>query len=186
MKILVSACLLGENCKYSGGNNRNEQVLAFIRGHEVVPVCPEEMGGLPTPRPPAEIVRGEVVNRDGVSVDREFRLGAQKALEIARAAKVIGKSLEAKVTVYGKEGDDVMKAFAAHADELEELFIVSKVELSYEAAPEGAFTETESGVAVLVEVASGEKCVRCWAYRDDCEQDDEGQCLCGRCRQAVC
>ena len=54
MKIMVSACLLGENCKYSGGNNRDERVLAFIEGHEVIPVCPEVMGGLPTPRPPAE------------------------------------------------------------------------------------------------------------------------------------
>ena len=41
MKIMVSACLLGENCKYSGGNNRDERVLAFVAGHEVIPVCPE-------------------------------------------------------------------------------------------------------------------------------------------------
>ena len=115
-----------------------------------------------------------------------YRDDVMKALEIARAAKVIGKSLEAKVTIYGNADSDVMKAFAAHADELEELLIVSKVELSCDTAPEGAFAETESGVAVLVEVASGEKCVRCWAYRDDCAQDDEGQCLCGRCRAAVC
>ena len=85
MKILVSACLLGENCKYSGGNNRNEKLLAFLKNHEVIPICPEVLGGLPTPRPPAEITGGEVINRDGVSVDREYRLGAQKALEIAHS-----------------------------------------------------------------------------------------------------
>lgn len=88
MKIMVSACLLGENCKYSGGNNRDERVLAYVAGHEVIPVCPEVMGGLPTPRPPAEIVNGEVINREGVSVDYEYRLGAQKALEIAKREKV--------------------------------------------------------------------------------------------------
>ena len=85
---MVSACLLGENCKYSGGNNRDERVLAYVAGHEVIPVCPEVMGGLPTPRPPAEIVNGEVINREGVSVDYEYRLGAQKALEIARREKI--------------------------------------------------------------------------------------------------
>ena len=84
MKIIVSACLLGENCKYSGGNNYSEKVIRFLDGHEVIPVCPEVLGGLPTPRVPAEIVDGVVTNAQGVSVDREFRLGAEKALEIAR------------------------------------------------------------------------------------------------------
>ena len=88
MKIIVSACLLGENCKYSGGNNRNEKVLEYVKGHEVIPVCPEVMGGLSTPRSPAEIVRGVVTNRDGVNVDREFRCGAQHALEIAMRESV--------------------------------------------------------------------------------------------------
>lgn len=84
MKIMVSACLLGENCKYSGGNNRSEKVLEYIAGHEVFPVCPEVMGGLSVPRAPAEIVNGRVINREGVSVDAQFRLGAEKALEIAK------------------------------------------------------------------------------------------------------
>ena len=88
LKIMVSACLLGENCKYSGGNNRDERVLAFLKGHEVIPVCPEVMGGLPTPRPPAEIVHGEVINREGVSVDDEYRLGAKMALDIAMREKI--------------------------------------------------------------------------------------------------
>ncbi len=79
MKVLVSACLLGENCKYSGGNNRNEKVLAFLRNHEAVPVCPEVLGGLPTPRKPAEIVNGVVTDREGKNVDREFRRGAELA-----------------------------------------------------------------------------------------------------------
>lgn len=86
MKVLVSACLLGENCKYSGGNNRNENVLEWLerKGYEAVPVCPEVLGGLPVPRPPAEIVDGVVMTREGKNVDAEFRRGAELALEIAR------------------------------------------------------------------------------------------------------
>lgn len=85
MKIAVSACLLGENCKYSGGNNRSERLLSELAKHpeiEIIPVCPEVAGGLPTPRPPAEIVDGEVVNNCGVGVDAEYRAGV--AAEIAR------------------------------------------------------------------------------------------------------
>lgn len=81
MKIAVSACLLGENCKYNGGNNYSEKVKAFLEGHEVVSVCPEVMGGLPTPRVPAEIVNGVVTAKDGQVVDKEFRSGAEIALK---------------------------------------------------------------------------------------------------------
>ena len=82
MKIAVSACLLGENCKYDGENNFSKKVERFIQGHEVVPVCPEVLGGLPIPREPAEIVDGIVVQKSGNSVDNEFRKGAQTALNI--------------------------------------------------------------------------------------------------------
>lgn len=88
MKILVSACLLGKNCKYNGGNNLNQRVLDFIEGHEVIGVCPEQLGGLSTPRLPAEIVDGVVTNKEGVSVDAEFRKGAQAALAVALENKV--------------------------------------------------------------------------------------------------
>lgn len=88
MNILVSACLLGKNCKYNGGNNLNQGVLEFIEGHEVIGVCPEQLGGLSTPRLPAEIVYGVVTNKEGVSVDAEFRKGAQTALAVALEKKV--------------------------------------------------------------------------------------------------
>lgn len=88
MKILVSACLLGKNCKYNGGNNLNQNVLDFIEGHEVIGVCPEQLGGLSTPRLPAEIVEGVVTNKEGISVDAEFRKGAQTALAAALEKKV--------------------------------------------------------------------------------------------------
>ena len=87
MKIAVSGCLLGENCKYNGGNNYSEKLAAFLEGHEVVSVCPETLGGLPTPRKPAEIVGGVVTREDGVSVDEEFRKGAKIALDIVLEEK---------------------------------------------------------------------------------------------------
>ena len=77
MKIAVSACLLGENCKYSGGSNRCARLLELLSDRpdiEAVPVCPEVAGGLPTPRRPAEIVGGVVIDDQGASVDREYRL----------------------------------------------------------------------------------------------------------------
>lgn len=83
MKILVSACLLGENCKYNGNNNYNKDVAEFVKGHEVIAVCPEVLGGLSVPRKPAEIVNGVVMTKEHVSVDEEFRNGAAVAFKIA-------------------------------------------------------------------------------------------------------
>ena len=87
MKIMVSACLAGENCKYNGGNNRNEKVLQLMEENEVITVCPEQMGGLPTPRVPSEIRDGVVTAKDGRIVDAEFCAGAAKCLEIAMREK---------------------------------------------------------------------------------------------------
>ena len=84
MKIAVSACLLGENCKYNGGNNYSEKVRDYAKGNEVIPVCPEVLGGLSIPREPAEIVNGIVSLKDGTSVDKEFRQGAKEALKIVK------------------------------------------------------------------------------------------------------
>ena len=83
MKIMVSACLLGENCKYNGNSNRNDALLNRLSGHEIIPVCPEVAGGLPVPRVSAEIVDGRVINREGQDVDDVFRSGAAAVLEIA-------------------------------------------------------------------------------------------------------
>lgn len=88
MKIMVSACLMGENCKYNGGNNLNEKVLDYVKGHEVISICPEVMGGLPTPRIPAEIVNNVVTTKDGRNVDKEFRTGAEMALQIAKENQI--------------------------------------------------------------------------------------------------
>ena len=73
MKILVSACLLGENCKYNGGNNLSPTVLKFLNGHEVIPVCPEVEAGMGCPRIPVEIVNGILTDKNGNNVDAPMR-----------------------------------------------------------------------------------------------------------------
>ena len=73
MKVIVSACLLGENCKYNGGNNYSERVAAFLAGKEILPVCPEVLAGLGVPRVPIEIRDGEIIDKNGRSVDRVLR-----------------------------------------------------------------------------------------------------------------
>lgn len=80
-KIIVSACLLGENCKYNGGNNLDPRVVAFAQGREVIPVCPEVLAGLGIPRIPIEIRDGKVIRRDGAEVDEVIRAAVAQILE---------------------------------------------------------------------------------------------------------
>ena len=85
MKILVSACLLGEPCRYDGQSKPCEAVLRLGEWHTLIPICPEVMGGLSTPRSPAEIQPdGRVVNRLGVDVTKQYRAGAEEALRMAK------------------------------------------------------------------------------------------------------
>ena len=84
MKVIVSACLAGDNCKYNGGNNLNQKMMDFLQTHEMIKVCPEVLGGLPTPRPSAEIVNGQAMNTEYKNITKEFTLGAQKAFEIVK------------------------------------------------------------------------------------------------------
>lgn len=88
MKIGVSACLLGENCKYNGKNNRNEKLMSFLEGKEYIPICPEVLGGLSIPRDPAEIVGERVVTKAGKDVTSEYHKGAELALELLKKEKV--------------------------------------------------------------------------------------------------
>ena len=88
MKILVSACLLGENCKYNGGNNYNQNVVDYCRGHELISVCPEMMAGLGAPRDSAELVEGVVRTKNGRDIDAEFRYGVTLAMEYANKEKI--------------------------------------------------------------------------------------------------
>ena len=88
MNIVVSACLLGRNCKYNGKNNRNERVLSAIEGHNILPVCPEVTGGLPTPRKPSELRNGCAVNNAGEDVDRFFKGGVKKTMEVLKGISI--------------------------------------------------------------------------------------------------
>lgn len=86
MNILVSHCFLGEPCRYDGASRLDKQVLALHRaGHNLIPVCPEVLGGLDVPRSPAELQPdGRVLTRDGRDVTDAYRAGAERALELAR------------------------------------------------------------------------------------------------------
>ena len=84
MKILVSACLLGENCKYNGGNNFSPAVAEYVKGREVLAICPEMMAGMGCPRTPIEIVDGVLMDRDGNYVDAGMRDAVAKAMKRIR------------------------------------------------------------------------------------------------------
>ena len=82
MKILVSACLLGVCCRYDGKSKPSQAVLDLAKKHELIPVCPEQLGGLSTPRPPAEI-QGEFVRKqDGGDVTAQYQKGAEEAARL--------------------------------------------------------------------------------------------------------
>ncbi len=81
MKVLVSACLLGKNCKYNGGNNLSPQVLKALKGREVVEVCPEVLAGLGTPRIPIEIRDGSVIRKDGLDVSEPLKRAVEEILQ---------------------------------------------------------------------------------------------------------
>ncbi len=81
MKVLVSACIMGENCKYNGGNNYNPAVASFLSDKEIIMICPEMLAGMGAPRNCAEIVNGKVVDSEGKDVDEYYRHGVNLALE---------------------------------------------------------------------------------------------------------
>lgn len=82
--VLVSACLLGLRCRYNAEPVANERVLALAKTHTLIPVCPEQLGGLSTPRPPAERLGERVVSNDGTDVTSAFVRGAEETLLLAR------------------------------------------------------------------------------------------------------
>ena len=88
MKILISKCLLGCNCRYDGKNCLNEKVVALQKDNEVFAICPEVEGGLPTPRQPGERVNDKVMAKNGADVTNEYMKGAQIALDIAKRENI--------------------------------------------------------------------------------------------------
>ncbi len=86
MNILVSACLLGALCRFDGERIADERVVALFDRHTLIPVCPEIYGGLPTPRPPGEIIDGRVYDKTGLDVTEPYACGAEAALAFAKLA----------------------------------------------------------------------------------------------------
>lgn len=91
-KILVSACLCGINCKYNGCNNYNEEIFKLVKEGNAIPICPEVLGGLPTPRVPSEIkiINGKkrVINKEGIDVTSNFLKGALEVLVLAKRLNI--------------------------------------------------------------------------------------------------
>ena len=88
MRVLVSACLLGYNCKYNGKNNLNSKIVELLKTHEVIPVCPEMFGGLSCPRIPCEKVGDRILDKEGNDCTKPFIKGAEEALNIAKEKQV--------------------------------------------------------------------------------------------------
>ena len=86
--VLVSACLLGENCKYNGKNNYNQDVIDYVADKEVIPICPEILAGLPTPREPAELKDGCVYNISGQNIHEIYEKGVTTAMDIIVDQKI--------------------------------------------------------------------------------------------------
>ena len=100
--IVVSACLLGCDCRYDGKNCNNDAIRALAQDNVILAVCPEQMGGLPTPRDPAEIQSGCVVSKAGRDVTAEYTKGAQTALQLAQLNNAKYAVLKAKSPSCGK------------------------------------------------------------------------------------
>ena len=100
-KIMVSACLLGENCKYNGGNNFDPRVEAFCRGREVIPVCPEVLAGLGIPRITIELKDGIVTRKDGLVVDAAIRKAVAEIIEQIKEEDVQCAVLKARSPTCG-------------------------------------------------------------------------------------
>ncbi len=82
--IVVSACLAGINCRYDGSNQLNSRVLNLIKDNKAIALCPEQLGGFPTPRPPAEITSNRVEEVNGRDVTAKYNKGANEALKLVK------------------------------------------------------------------------------------------------------
>jgi uncharacterized protein YbbK (DUF523 family) len=100
--ILVSACLLGIGCRYDGKHKANHEVLALKARYNLIPVCPEIYGGLPTPRVPSERILDKVMMRDGSDVTENYRRGAEEALELCRIYNIRTAILKERSPSCGK------------------------------------------------------------------------------------
>ena len=98
--ILVSSCLVGINCKYNGRNNYNEEIFNMVKEGKAIPFCAEQLGGLPTPRIPAEIKiidgKRHVINKNGEDVTAQFENGAKEIVDFAKKLNIKKAILQAR------------------------------------------------------------------------------------------
>jgi len=89
---LISACFVGINCKYNGKNNYNEEAFELVKSGKAIPICPEQLGGLMTPRIPSEIKiidgKRRVINKNGEDVTAQFEKGANEVLELCKRLNI--------------------------------------------------------------------------------------------------
>ena len=100
--ILVSACLLGIGCRYDGKHKANPEVLKLAEKYNLIPVCPEIYGGLPTPRVPSERIGDKVMMKDGRDVTENYHRGAKEALELCRIYNIKTAVLKERSPSCGK------------------------------------------------------------------------------------
>lgn len=96
MKTLISACLLGLACRYDGASKPHPKVLELAKNSQLIPFCPECFGGLPTPRPPAEIQGERVINAEEQDVTAQYQKGAEEALRLCKLLGIQTAILKAK------------------------------------------------------------------------------------------
>lgn len=153
--IIVSACLLGDKCRYDGKSNYNEKVK-FLKEHfDIVPICPEQFGGLPTPRDPSEQKDGKVVSNKGRDVTRFFEKGKDDVLNIVkylhiRKAVLVENSPSCGLThVYnGRFNKTLIKGEGITTKALKELgvecYSIDEIENMLELTPKEAFEQKEA------------------------------------------
>lgn len=101
MKVLVSACLLGEKCKYNGESNYNQRVIDFLKDDEIIPICPEVMGGMSIPRLSCEFFEGRVIDASGEDVTEVFENGVTEVCKILEEQNIERAILQSRSPMCG-------------------------------------------------------------------------------------
>jgi uncharacterized protein YbbK (DUF523 family) len=140
--VLVSACLLGVCCRFDGGSQPNPGVLARICGRRFVPVCPEQLGGLPTPRPRHEIVGDRVISEHGIDATGAFERGANEALRLMELSGARLAILKARSPSCGR-GQVYDGTFSGRLVPGDGVFARRLVENGYEVRTEDDFGRTQ-------------------------------------------
>lgn len=142
MKVLVSACTIGCNCKYNGKNNENHAVIDFLKGKDIISICPEMLAGMAIPRACVEIVDGVVRDDKGNDLNSEYKMAAELALEEIRDEKIELVILQSRSPTCGVnkiyDGTFTGKLISGHG-----LFAKALIEKGYKVVDAEEFYITE-------------------------------------------